>query len=185
MTPAVGILKTLHACSLFVSLCLICFSAFDLGVLSIWFNPVFGVATLSFHLSVLLQTSARPVKPVILSNTCNAVAYFLSFVWFAAFFAMIIVYQTQAEGTGCLILCGRTFNLPSNAKNTQKLQFLLIPVQWILLLDLAIRTTLYRCELLDEEAESEAMGAPLLSPSRAYGSSQDIPGIMWYYEPKD
>ncbi|KAJ3524215.1 hypothetical protein NMY22_g11099 [Coprinellus aureogranulatus] len=137
----------LHGLSLFASTGVLCLTFFDTGILSLWCNPIFGLGTLSFHLrllSTLLLTRSPSERPLYASKGCIIAAFSLSFCWLAAFFAMIFVYETQADGLDYLAIGGIQFGFPHTQSDLQKIQFMLVPVEWIILCDLGFRTTIYR-----------------------------------------
>lgn len=131
-----------------------------------WCNPLWGLATLTYHLIIFLRlTCAHKSAYIHLTPTANIIAYILSFLWFGAFFVMIFVSQLQSDGVHCMVVCGMELVLPPFQTKSQKLQFILVPTEWILLCDLAIRTTLVRDELAYGGDEDALRPFPLQSVS--------------------
>ncbi|TEB35773.1 hypothetical protein FA13DRAFT_1706991 [Coprinellus micaceus] len=124
-----------------------------MAIKKLWCNPIFGLGTLSFHLSILLLRRARPNRPLYASKGCIFAAFALSFCWFAAFFAMIVIYEVQADGIDYIAIGETHLDFPRSPKDLQRVQFMLVPVEWILLCDLGFRTTLHRYDILNFSKE--------------------------------
>lgn len=121
-----------------------------------WCNPILGLLTLSYHSTALVMACFRPLDRAVASKAQKAIAFMLCLGWFGAFFAMIVIYRMQADGEACLYLCGRRIDIPHHHRDVQKAQFLLVPLEWILLCDLGFRTTLYHQELHWEAGEVDS-----------------------------
>ncbi|KAH6915069.1 hypothetical protein BKA70DRAFT_564460 [Coprinopsis sp. MPI-PUGE-AT-0042] len=170
-----AVFPCLHAASLLTSLGIIILSLFDHGILSLGTAPVFGIMTTTYHTSIFILMIFRPQRLSFLSTASISGAYILSFCWMAAFAALVFIREAQSEGVECLDLpIGIHVHIPYHEHSLQKWQFLAVPIQWVLLGDLAIRNTVYRQRRWEEELESPTL--PMYN-ANAGPSTAALPGI--------
>lgn len=71
-------------------------------------------------------------------------AYILSIAWLGAFAVMAFI---ACGGYTDLLLCGLIIHIPVHPITTQKFQFMLTPLECVIMGDLAIRITILRREV--------------------------------------
>ncbi|EAU84633.1 hypothetical protein CC1G_00152 [Coprinopsis cinerea okayama7 len=151
--PSQRLLVVLHVASLLTSLIVITLSFTTSASLSLWCAPVFGIMTFAYHFVLLLLAFTRPqLKPMSWAGTM-AMAYILSCCWLAGYIVMIVVRLAGTGGVLVLEILGTNFHFPVGHRILDKWQFVLHAAEWVLLGDLAIRTTVHRRRLLKEKGK--------------------------------
>ncbi|KAJ6598864.1 hypothetical protein DFH09DRAFT_970762 [Mycena vulgaris] len=114
-----------------------------LVLLQLWMNPTASLFTIIYHSTVLLLSHKRPDSDssAMYSVPAIALAYLLSLVWMCAFAVMVIIGNEQS---GEINVFGLNVQFSVVVRETQQLQFLLVPTEFSLLGDLAIRSTVKR-----------------------------------------
>lgn len=78
---------------------------------------------------------------------------------------MVFVYEVQADGCDFIAFGEVQLDFPHSSKDLQRIQFMLVPVEWVLLCDLAFRTTIHRHDMSDfPVVRSKLSQSPPLSP---------------------
>ena len=98
-----------------------------------------AVLTVVYHSTLFLIIHNRPESAVLSSVPAVALAYLLSLIWLGAFAVMIILARGNDEAAQINV-----FNLNIPQRDTQPIQFILTPMEFTLLGDLAIRGTVCR-----------------------------------------
>lgn len=142
-------LLAMHVASLVLSLSIVIFTAFDWGHLSCFCGPIFGIATFTFHLTVLLISQTRPKKRPVESFACAVTAGLLAFAWLVTYFAMMAVQDARVGAPKIIELAG--LHLRPSRCATLKLQLFAVPWQWTMLGTLAVKTAFLRLEREEEE----------------------------------
>jgi hypothetical protein len=78
------------------------------------------------------------------ASSIFGLAYILTIAWLGAFAVMALI---ACGGYTDLYLCGLIIHVPTHPITTQKFQFMLTPLEFVIMGDLAIRITLLRREM--------------------------------------
>lgn len=108
-------------------------------------DPAASILTIIYHSTVLLMSRHRPESPVMHSVPAIALAYLLSVIWLGAFAIMVIIAYDQEEGQ--INIFNLNVQFPASVRTTQQIQFMLAPMEFSLLGDIAIRSTVQRRHL--------------------------------------
>ena len=82
------------------------------------------------------------------------------------FAALIFIREAQSDGVTCLDLpFGFHVHIPYHEHSLQRWQFFVVPIEWILLGDLAVRKTLYRHRRWAQEAETPGLPMYNVTPN--------------------
>ncbi|TFK28901.1 hypothetical protein FA15DRAFT_583626 [Coprinopsis marcescibilis] len=157
--PQPRILVALHVFSLVWSLVIMIVSCCcDHGILSLWCSPIFGLATVAFHFTTLLIAYRHgQIKPLISAGTV-VLAWIICSCWAFTFVAMVVVREAQKGGVHSIDLGGgMTVPVPYTKHGAQHWQFITVPSEWVILGNLAFRTTIYRSKSLYEEFEASKL----------------------------
>ncbi|KAJ7721158.1 hypothetical protein DFH07DRAFT_932888 [Mycena maculata] len=135
-------LLLLNCLSLGIAILTLIISLVDLGILSVWMNSSASVFTIIYHSTLLLMSRNGPESGVMHSVPAIALAYMLSVAWLGAFAVMVII--ASGNDPSEINLFNSNIQFPEWAKNTQQIQFILVPTEFSLLGDIAIRSTIQR-----------------------------------------
>ncbi|KAJ7490382.1 hypothetical protein B0H11DRAFT_1022599 [Mycena galericulata] len=139
-------LLLLNLLSLIVATLTFLISLLDLGILSLWMDPIASLFTIIYHSTLLLMSYNCPKSSVMHSVPAIALAYLLSFIWLGAFAVMVIISYGQGNETQINVF-SMNVQFPDHFQLTQQFQLLLAPLEFSLLGDIAIRSTLQRRKL--------------------------------------
>ncbi|KAJ7228466.1 hypothetical protein GGX14DRAFT_329939, partial [Mycena pura] len=107
----------------------------------LWMDSAAAVLTVVYHSTLFLIIHNRPESAVMSSVPAVALAYLLSLIWLGAFAVMIILARGNDEAAQINVF---NLNIHFPQRDTQPIQFILTPMEFTLLGDLAIRGTVCR-----------------------------------------
>ncbi|KAJ7180291.1 hypothetical protein C8R43DRAFT_841251, partial [Mycena crocata] len=113
------------------------------SALQLWMDPAVSVFTIIYHTTLLLISHNRQESSIMLSIPAVALAYLLSIAWLGAFAVMCLISYGNEESTEINVF-NLNIQFPKSARDTLQIQFLLAPMEFSLLGDIAIRSTVQR-----------------------------------------
>lgn len=109
--------------------------------MQLYLSPSVALATFVYHSTLLLLKRKRPDLEGMISVPAIAAAYVLSLAWLVAFIVMVLIaYGHEAE----IELFWIHANFPDGEITTQRLQLLFTSLEFSILGDFAIRSTILR-----------------------------------------
>jgi hypothetical protein len=134
-------------------------------------TPVASVFTIGYHSVLLFLSHNHPESSVMHSVPAVALAYLLSVIWLGDFAVMVIIASSSEQTTELNVF---NFNImfPASARETQPIQFILAPLEFSLLGDIAIRSTVLRRKRNDINVCS--------SSSSPFGSGHNKTSVQEY-----
>ncbi|TFK43704.1 hypothetical protein BDQ12DRAFT_675419 [Crucibulum laeve] len=139
--PLPGSIRLLTWMSLFLILMILILSLLDFGLLSCFINPIAAVLNMIYHLTVLLATHFRPAKAAAFTVTAISLGFLLSLTWLSAFLVMVFV---ALKGGAACDLFGLDIQFSNTVISTQRIQLLFTMLEFAIMVDLSIRSTLKR-----------------------------------------
>ncbi|KAF9568928.1 hypothetical protein CPC08DRAFT_745942 [Agrocybe pediades] len=146
-------MNVVHITSFIFALVVLALSFPDCGILSFCMNPILALITGGYNVTMLLLAYKRPADAPVLSVAYTIMAYLLSLAWLAAYTTMAVLLSCPKKD---VILFGFQVVVPQAVKTTQKLQIMLDPVLFVLMGNVAIKSTLERRHRCSEHTKSMA-----------------------------